>query len=269
MRTATDPADSPGCDRQPLDDATAAFAARLQHIVGTCPVGRTRMVRALASPRCPRALERRLAVSAYVGARAFTGQLAALIRLADAPEARLMLIENLIDEEGLRIVSGQGLALRPQAVHLRWAEIFLHSLDMTVDDALAMASADGINRRLTRFAAYLAAGDWLAAMAYLMVGQEALVPATFGPIIDGLRARGHDEAGIVFFTAHLAADLEHGGQAVALMARLAGRDHRRQAAIADAVMQGAHDWWLSYGGDGATDMASRQPGWWCAMTSPS
>jgi hypothetical protein len=217
----------------------SVFRRQLEEAAACMPMPQARLVRILAGGRTPLPLLRRFSLGVLAGAHHFPAQLIRLYRAADSPDAKLHLLENLMEEEGV-VLDGRNLRQDEAGRHSRWAKRFCDALDVPAEaQQTAQAGA-----RDAAFNEYLADGDWLCAMAYLLIGCESNLPRTYLPILQGLRRQGLDPGALVFFSAHIAADTQHGRTAMDLAERLTPVAH--QVRVLDAARRGAERWWVLF-----------------------
>jgi pyrroloquinoline quinone (PQQ) biosynthesis protein C len=219
-----------------------AFEASLISAIAGYPVEDTRFYRLVASGRCPLSLLRRYARSTYVSASLFCASIAEMIDKAPDGAARLVLLENLLEEEGIFLQPGRGLVIRPEKRHPALAARFLKACGGREEEA----EADGLHATGPG-RAMLAEGRWLEAVSFLLVGQELKFGTVSGQLYDLLRNHGFAARDLAFFAVHVEADSAHGRQALDLVldrAHAAGEQH---ACIA-AAGAGARHWFEMHGG---------------------
>lgn len=169
---------------------------------------------------------------------AFSRSLAAILARCDHAEARRMLLENLLEEEGaVSFRSGEGLVIDPRRRHSDLAWRFARSA----------GAAEHAGPRRARvpawFARELREDRWIGPLAYVVVGYEANIPPTFRVLVEGLREHyGFTDEELAFFTEHTTADVRHSEQGASLIAALADDDAARRAAL-DGARRGASAWW--------------------------
>lgn len=213
----------------------------LQAAIGTVAIGESRLCRLLANPRSPSRLLRTFATNIHSGATQFPGLLAALIARAPDQTARAVLIDNLLEEHGVRIVPGEGLVAVPGQCHSEWSAHFLRACG---GDPRDVERADTMLEG-ARIEAMLLGGYWLEAVAYLLIGQETMFGRACSELVEVLRRRGLDDADIVFFSRHAIADQKHGEDALALVTSRA-TSAERQTAVIEAAAAGARHWRSQY-----------------------
>ena len=227
----------------PAPVSRAAFEEQLVAAAGRYPFEDTRLHHLLAAGRCPPAMLRRYARALHQGAVDFCGLLAALVEAAPDREARGVLLDNLMEEEGIVLRPGRGLERNPQQRHAAWAERFVLACGGGVEGAGAPAGGLATGH----VGALLDEGRWLEAVSFLLVGQEmafssvsARLAALFGDL-------GFARRDLVFFEAHIHADRRHAREALDLVLDRAVTAGQQRACVA-AAEAGARDWWLRHGG---------------------
>ncbi|MEA3042920.1 MAG: pyrroloquinoline-quinone synthase [Sphingomonadales bacterium] len=213
-----------------------AFEAALRAAGETWPFEETRFHRLLASGRCPDAILLRYARATYAGAKLFCATLADLADKAPDAAARLVLIENLMEEEGIFLRAEMGLVVRPERRHPALALRFLKACggDRGADDC-GRLHAIGPGRQL------LAQGRWLDAVSFLLIGQELTFSHVSACLFDLLRRRGMSGRDLAFFAVHVEADCAHGRQALDLVLDRA-RTADAQRSCIQAAGEGARHW---------------------------
>jgi pyrroloquinoline quinone (PQQ) biosynthesis protein C len=223
-----------------------AFEAALLAALEAWPFEETRFHRLLAGGRCPDAVLRRYARAAYAGAKLFCATLADLADKAPDAAARLVLLENLMGEEGVFLRPDAGLVVRPERRHPALALRFLEACGAQVgEDDFERPHAIGPGRQM------LAQGRWLEAVSFLLVGQELKFSHASACLFDLLRRRGMSGRDLAFFAVHVEADCGHGRQALDLVldrARTAGEQRSCVAAAGDGARH-----WFEMHGSGASE----------------
>lgn len=224
----------------------AAFEAALLAEVDAWPAERTRFVRLVSTGRCPKGVLLRYARSTYLSASLFCASIAEMVDKAPDVQARLILLENLLEEEGIHLRPDRGLVVRPEVRHPALALRFLRACggeeppgEEAFGDALH-ATAPGRTM--------LAEGRWLEAVAFLLVGQELKFAHGSGVIFEALRRHGFADRDLAFFAVHIEADMEHGRQALDLVLDRAATAAEQRACIA-AAAAGARHWFEMHGAD--------------------
>lgn len=223
-----------------------AFEARLLDAVAAWPYVRTRFYRALASGRCPRPVLQTYARSTHLSASLFCASIAELVKQAPDSQARLILLENLMEEEGIVLRADRGLVLRADQSHPALALRFVHATgadELSLGDA---THATGEGRDLIR------QGRWVEAVAHLLVGQELKFSEVSGVWFDLLRAYGFADRDLAFFAVHTEVDCAHGRQALDLVLDRA-RSRAEQEAAIGAAGRGARAWFEFHGGEARTE----------------
>lgn len=237
MKTSTDPM----LER-------AAFERALLAGLDGWPCERTRFYRLVESGRCPARVMLRYARSTYLSATLFCASLAELIDKAPDAEARLVLLENLMQEEGIHLRPDRGLVVRPESCHPALALRFLKACgggEATDEAAFGDAvHATGPGRAL------LSAGRWLEAVSFLLIGQELKFSTVSRQLFDLLCCNGFADRDLAFFAVHVEADMEHGRQALDLVLDRADSLPMQRACI-EAAAAGARHWFEMHGADDA------------------
>jgi pyrroloquinoline quinone (PQQ) biosynthesis protein C len=206
--------------------------------------GTLRLLRLVESGRCPPTVLRDYVSGIVRGARTFIRTLTVLIEAAPDAEARLVLLENLMEEEGVALRRGHGIVVHPHRGHIHLAERLAKAVGAPLPDADAAGGIDG-----ERVAGLVDQGRWLEAVAFLLVGQEAGFPAVAARMHAAFRRMGYAAEDLMFFQVHQSADERHGAQALALVAARARSRAEQEAALASAAA-GRRDWVARHGGLG-------------------
>jgi pyrroloquinoline-quinone synthase len=195
-------------------------------------------VRGVRDGAYPRDRLRLYATALAAVVSAFSRSLAAILAHCDDAEARRMLLENLLEEEGaVSFRPGDGLVIDPRIRHSDLAWRF----------ALAAGANEDSARRLVDipmwFVRELREGRWIGPLAYVVIGYEANIPPTFRALIEGFhRHYKFTEEELTFFTVHTVADERHSAQGAAIIAAAAGSGAARREAL-DGARRGASAWW--------------------------
>jgi len=218
-----------------------AFEAALLAAIEAYPFEATRFHRLLAGGRCPDAMLLRYALATHAGAELFCASLAALADKAPDAAARHVLIENLMEEEGIFLRPDVGLVVRPESRHTALALRFLTACggDGAENDGDRL-HAIGRGRQM------LAQGRWLEAVSFLLIGQELKFSHVSHCLLDLLRKRGMSARDLAFFAVHIEADCEHGRQALDLVLDRA-RTAQEQRRCVEAAGEGARHWFEMHG----------------------
>jgi pyrroloquinoline quinone (PQQ) biosynthesis protein C len=219
-----------------------AFEAALLVAVEAYPFEETRFHRLLAAGRCPDAMLLRYARATYVGAKLFCATLAQLADQAPDAAARVVLLENLMEEEGIFLRPDTGLVMRPEQGHVALALRFLEACGGGGDNYLDGNSVHAIGRGRQ----LLAQGRWLDAISFLLIGQELKFSHVAACLFDLLRRRGMCSRDLAFFAVHIEADCAHGRQALDLVLDRARTADEQRHSI-DAVGEGARHWFDMHG----------------------
>jgi pyrroloquinoline quinone (PQQ) biosynthesis protein C len=219
----------------------AEFERRLLGATGSWSFADTRFYRLLAAGRCPPSLLQRYAAATYRGARLFCASLAALAAAAPDPGAKLVLLENLMEEEGVDLLPGTGLRVRPGRGHVALAERFVAACGGFRDAAESPA-----HHALDPGRDMLNQGRWLDACAFLLIGQELNFSSICALMVPPLRRHGIAARDLAFFQVHIAADAKHGREALDLLLERA-RTAAEQKGCIDAATAGARTWFDRHG----------------------
>lgn len=222
------------------------FRAALIAAVETWPAEQTRLYQLLMARRCPPAVILRYAQSTYHSAKLFCATVAEMINKAPSERARLWLLENLLEEEGIVLKPSQGLVVRPEQRHPALAARFLRACGGNEHDAVANTPhATGPGRQL------LADGRWIEAVAHLLVGQELKFGTASAFLFDAFHANGYSAHDLAFFAVHRTADCEHGEQALQLVIEQCRTSAEQDAALV-AARDGTRIWFDMHGGPART-----------------
>lgn len=174
----------------------------------------------------------------YKGANSFPIILGRILGITPDYQARLFLLENILEEEGVTYSSRNGLKENPQSRHVEWAIRFAHATGHK-NDALRNSDVSHVNKT---FNTYINNRDWLGAIAYYLAGIESNTPATFRLIVDGLSRKGYSDDDLAFFRNHITLDELHGDKAFEILSRHA-TDDQISDSILKSVRRGARHWW--------------------------
>jgi pyrroloquinoline-quinone synthase len=231
----------------------AAFEAALLAAVERWPCEQTRFYRLLATGRCPHKVVLRYARSTYVSAKLFCAIVAELADKAPDREARLLMLENLLEEEGIILNPRRGLVPRPEARHPALALRFLRACGGDDNESGAGQLGDGEPQRdgdgLNATApgrAMLTQGRWLEAVSFLLVGQELKFSEASARLFEGLRRHGLSARDLAFFAVHVEADCQHGRQALDLVLNRALTADAQRRCLR-AAEDGARHWFEMHG----------------------
>jgi pyrroloquinoline quinone (PQQ) biosynthesis protein C len=216
------------------------FRAALLEAIAGFRAEDTRMHRLLMAGRCPPAIMRRYALTTVRSADLFCATIAEMIDKAPDGEARLALIENLLEEEGMFLQPSKGIVHRPEASHPALARRFAAAVGAD-GDGLDARHATGTGREM------LARGEWVEAVAHLLVGQELLFADAAPAMARALEASGLATRDVAFFWVHETADRDHGEQALDMVLRHAHGRAQQERCVAEA-RAGAVTWLEAHGG---------------------
>lgn len=198
----------------------------------------TPLIQSVRSGSCSRDLLRDYLLQIMARAVAFPRMLGAMLALCDDRAVRHSLLANLLEEEGGALRDGQ-LTFDPSRSHAEMARHMCRAAGATEEQ---MAGAHSEPSRWLR--SRLEDGDWMSPFAYLAVGMEANVPATFASLVGPLREHyGFGEDSLRFLLEHLDADARHGEEGAALVARLAEGDARPER-LFEGARRGGQSWLL-------------------------
>ncbi len=222
--------------------AEAVFATQLKAAVNDYPFTKTRFFQLLSSGRCPPKVLCRYGLATWQGATLFCSCLAGLIEIAPSFKARSLLMDNLLEEEGIHLEAGRGLVVQPQARHIELAHRF--AVACGVGDSEMGDNLHPLQPGLM----LIQQGRWLEAVAYLLVGQELAFSAASQQLLNGFSALGLPKKSLAFFAVHNEADERHGQQALGLIVEHA-RTFEQQKTALEAARAGARNWFERHGGD--------------------
>jgi pyrroloquinoline-quinone synthase len=182
---------------------------------------------------------RSYAVHLHAAAESFLHSLYLILGVCTDADVRRSLMSNVLEEEGARsYVPGQGATFDPARRHPAMARRFARAAGAS--DAEIDAFAVGMPRWF-RFA--LRDGNWLGAFAYVAVGIESNVPATYRLLIPPLVERyGFSEHDLEFLTEHVGADDRHGLDGAMLIESVSTTDAARRQAL-EGARRGSVGWW--------------------------
>jgi pyrroloquinoline quinone (PQQ) biosynthesis protein C len=219
----------------------AEFERRLRGATTSWSFADSRFYRLLAAGRCPPSLLRRYAAATCQGARLFCASLAELAAAAPDPRAKLVLLENLMEEEGIDLLPGAGLRVRPARGHVALAERFLAACGGSRDEP-----EPPTHHMLHPGREMLNQGRWLDACAFLLIGQELNFSSICKLMVPLLRHHGIAARDLAFFQVHIAADARHGREALDLLLARARTAAEQNGCIA-AAAAGARTWFDRHG----------------------
>jgi pyrroloquinoline quinone (PQQ) biosynthesis protein C len=195
-------------------------------------------VRAVVEGTASRQAIRAWAANLHLGAGVFARRLFTILGLAEEPAVRESLLENLLDEEGVQAFSGGRLIVDRERRHTALASRMARALGASDEDFARQSAV------VTWLDDELAAKRWVGPLAYLTVGFEANIPATFRALHDGLtRHYGADPADLEFLSLHCTADERHSEHAAALLVATATTP-ALQAEALEGVRRGTAAWFF-------------------------
>ena len=222
-----------------LDRAT--FRAALHAAQAQYDCKDTRLYQSLKSGRCPRSVILRYAESSYRSAVLFCATVAEFTIRAPDREARLFMLENLLEEEGMHLRADTGIVHRKEQGHIALALRFLRACGGDPD------KLDRAQHATTAGRAMLAEGRYLEAMSHLLIGQELKFGTASQEIMEALKPYGFSNRDLAFFAVHGDADLKHGNEALDIVVTRADTAEMQQRCLAEAA-EGARIWFAAHGG---------------------
>jgi pyrroloquinoline quinone (PQQ) biosynthesis protein C len=225
-------------DPQPLTEAE--FRDRLLAESAIMRAEDTRLYHLLKSGRCPPRLIRAYAAATVVSADLFCASLAEMVAKAPDAQSRLNLLENLLEEEGLSLAPESGLRNRPETAHPALARRFARAVGAEENPREARHAS-------TAARALLARGEWVEAVAHLLLGQELRFADAAPAMAEALEAAGVARHDVAFFWVHKTADREHGEQALQIVLKAAKTRQQQDRCLAEA-RAGAMAWMDAHGG---------------------
>ncbi len=189
-------------------------------------------VRAGTAPVCELA---RYAGVLWSLADGFPKRLSSVLAHCDDQAIRLSLLKNLLEEEGVQRYQQGELQFSAERGHGPLAAVLAkslgqHALPATVPN--------------TWLDTQLASGAWRAAFAFMGIGYEHSVPATFALLIKGLRQHYRlSEPALEFLELHCEADARHGDEAIELLVAACHTELDVAQAL-NGARRGALSWWL-------------------------
>jgi pyrroloquinoline quinone (PQQ) biosynthesis protein C len=225
--------------------AREAFESRLVAAAAAYPLRTSRFFRLVASGHCPPSVLRRYAASCCLSAHKLFATFSTMITTAPDAEAKLVILENLMEEQGIHR-NAEGLQVRPARAHDVLARRFLMACGGAPDDAIAGHHATEGGRRL------LSEGRWLEGVSFLLIGQEMGFSEFSRLMLETLKQYGFSNRDLAFFAVHIEADCAHGRQALDLVMDRA-RTRAAQEACITAANDGARAWFEMHGGASTVD----------------
>jgi pyrroloquinoline quinone (PQQ) biosynthesis protein C len=206
------------------------FADDLGYQASRVDFQRLPFVEAIRDGRCPIEAVRAYAIDLVALAEGFPPLLSWILASCDQREARLAVLANLLEEEGVLAFGEQsGIVAPPGRSHGELARRFATAIGADIPVPSPTLRSAWIDDQLR-------GGRWLGPLAFLTVGYESNVPRTFAPIIDGLRRHyGCRDDDLVFLTGHVTADAEHGAHGIEMLVRAAATVELQRAALDGAA----------------------------------
>jgi len=221
------------------------FSEALLNAVAEFPLEDTRAYQLMISRKCPRPFIQEYACSAYKAASFFCEILPELIEQAPNDKARLTLLKNLLEEEGIHISSSKGLIVQNEARHTALALRFLDACGASQ----RLKKTPG--NRLSPARKYLSEGRWLEAVAFIMIGLELPFAHNSTLIMNSLIGQGYAAKDLVFFAIHRDADKRHGQEALDIVINNSHSREQQDAAI-QAAREGTRHVFSIHGGIAGT-----------------
>lgn len=227
---------------QPLMDRET-LQRLLFETIHAYPFEETRFYNLLDKGRCSRKVLEKFANSTYLGAKLFCASLAELVIHAPDNDAKLLLLENLMEEEGIFLRPDSGLSVRKQANHQVLALKFADACGNIIDDVILNHNSHLLNQGRQ----WILESRWLEAAAYLLIGQELKFSSVSEKMFNVLIKNGFQRKDLAFFAIHIEADMKHGQQAMDIVIDRAVTPELQLAVIA-AADAGAKKWFQMHGG---------------------
>jgi pyrroloquinoline quinone (PQQ) biosynthesis protein C len=196
-------------------------------------------VKSVRDGSCTRASLAIYATSCYQLAERFPRQLFSLLSICHDDAAQVHLLGNVMEEIGAtNFEPGKGVVTKRERHHLTMARRFADSLDVS-EESLAVP----VGRTSQWLIRQIDTRNFIGALAFLAVGNEANVSTTFAMLIDPLREHyGLSEEDLRFLSEHVEVDERHGSDGADIVAALVSNDQQRCAAT-EGVRRGALSWW--------------------------
>jgi pyrroloquinoline quinone (PQQ) biosynthesis protein C len=217
------------------------FSEALLNAVAGYPLENTRAYHLLVSRKCPLSLIQRYARSTYLSTSLLCATLPELIENAPNDTAKLVLLNNLLEEEGIHLSASKGLVVRPEARHPALA--FRFAIACGADQDLKKNPLSAVSQGRD----FLSQGRWLEAIAFILVGQELPFSHTSTLIMNALIGQGYSAKDLGFFAVHREADKRHGQEALDLVINNSHSREQQNAAL-QAAREGAHHVFSLHGG---------------------
>lgn len=216
-----------------------SFARQLAELLAEQRTGENRFLRNLNAGSYPRAALSRYAIRLARLVSQFPRRLAALAANCPERSARLFLLENMLEEEGVAAFHAvNGLSEDERASHTALALRFVTATGATEADV----HAESDDTTETWFDSAVGRGEFLETSAYLNIGIEGAAPSTFEQMIPSLRdVYGFKERELTFFSEHASADERHSARAIAMLEQLASSPDER-ARVSRGIRRGVAAW---------------------------
>lgn len=140
----------------------------------------------------------------YQYSKHFSRYLAAVIAVIPDEPARQPLIKNLFEEYGGRVEEQKGMNL--ELLHANLFRRFCEAARANLKTAIPLPETSLFVERYL----HLNSLHFLEALGALGPGTEFAVPYFYEPIYNGLKKMGYKEDVLLFFSAHINLDVEHG-----------------------------------------------------------
>jgi pyrroloquinoline quinone (PQQ) biosynthesis protein C len=216
------------------------FRSELLEAIVHARAEETRFYRLLISGRCPLPTLQAYAHATVGSADLFCETVGELLAKAPDDRAKLLLLENLMEEEGIFLRPSGGLVSRPETAHPALARRFAAALGVT-------EFPGGYRHATSAGRALLACGNWVEAVAHLLIGQELLFAETAPVIARGLVHCGLSQSDVAFFLVHEKVDRRHGEEALSMVIEHARSRAQQERCISEA-RAGANAWLEAHGG---------------------
>jgi pyrroloquinoline quinone (PQQ) biosynthesis protein C len=140
----------------------------------------------------------------YQYSKHFSRYLAAVISIIPDEPAREPLIKNLYEEYGGRAEEKRGMDL--ELVHANIFRRFCKAAGANLETTKILPETSLFVERYF----HIKELHFVDALGALGPGTEYIVPYIYKPIYDGLKKKGYKEDDLLFFSAHISLDVEHG-----------------------------------------------------------
>ncbi|QDU97668.1 hypothetical protein Pla8534_55200 [Lignipirellula cremea] len=212
---------------------------RLYAAVDSHKFEESRFYKLVVKPKCPPALIARWAWAVHASATTFCAMLADLVETAPTTAARLTLLENLMEEEGIFLHASHGLVAKPEAKHCAL------SLRLAQACSQELEAPQGASDTIVKANRYIQEGRWLETVSFILVGQELRFARTSLLMYEVLKKKGFSEWDLAFLTVHGEADERHGREAIELVVDHALTREEQELAL-QAAEAGARHFFNTY-----------------------